>query len=117
MQQPTNLLEQFKTLDQITDIACATFQVDKDKLRAATSARGGNREYADIRKMIFAIAYSLSGFTLKSIGFYFGGRDHSTVINQIQKFNDLSTTDEAMKEKSILLLKNLGFKNGLPQHN
>lgn len=35
--------------------------------------------------------------SLKSIGTYFGGRDHSTVIHACQTVNDLIDTDKKFK--------------------
>ena len=35
---------------------------------------------------------------LKSIGFHFGGRDHSTVIHAVQSVNDMIDTDSIFKK-------------------
>lgn len=37
--------------------------------------------------------------SLKAIGFYFGGRDHTTVIHSIRTIKDLMSTDEVLRER------------------
>lgn len=39
--------------------------------------------------------------TLKEMGDYFGGRDHTTAIHSIQAVKDLMSTDERFKVKVI----------------
>jgi chromosomal replication initiator protein len=49
------------------------------------------------RQVAMYLAKELTNLSLKSIGYHFGGRDHSTVIHAIQTVNDLMDTDKEMK--------------------
>ena len=41
--------------------------------------------------------YLTENNSLKSIGFHFGGRDHSTVIHAVQSVNDMIDTDSIFR--------------------
>jgi chromosomal replication initiator protein len=43
-------------------------------------------------------AKEFTNLSLKSIGYHFGGRDHSTVIHAIQTISDLMEQEDAVKE-------------------
>jgi chromosomal replication initiator protein len=45
------------------------------------------------------LAKELTELSLKSIGYHFGGRDHSTVIHAIQLVNDLLKEKPETKEE------------------
>jgi chromosomal replication initiator protein len=47
---------------------------------------------------------------LKSIGYHFGGRDHSTVIHAVQTVNDLMDVDSSFKTNIEELRKKLKMK-------
>jgi chromosomal replication initiator protein len=63
-------------------------------------SKSRDRKYVDPRhiSMYFIKEYHRS-FSLKSIGEYFGGRDHSTVIHALENVSDLMDTDKQFKEK------------------
>ncbi|UBM61003.1 chromosomal replication initiator protein DnaA [Marinilongibacter aquaticus] len=50
------------------------------------------------RQIAMYLTKELTNLSLKSIGYHFGGRDHSTVIHAIQTVNDLMDTDKDMHE-------------------
>lgn len=58
-----------------------------------------NRELCDIRFILFNIL-SKYRFTQKNIGKIFGGRDHSTVIHGIRKYNQYHETDSEFRAMS-----------------
>jgi chromosomal replication initiation ATPase DnaA len=47
----------------------------------------GNRQTWDIRHEVYATAYA-QGFSAKAIGRALGGRDHSTVMHGVKKYNE-----------------------------
>lgn len=44
------------------------------------------------------LAKEYTDLPLKSIGYHFGGRDHSTVIHSIQSINELMGSDPDVEE-------------------
>jgi chromosomal replication initiator protein len=62
------------------------------------------REIVLPRQIAMYIAKELTDLSLKSIGYHFGGRDHSTVIHAIQTINDLMDTDKEISESVNKLL-------------
>ncbi|MGR3812083.1 chromosomal replication initiator protein DnaA [Jiulongibacter sp. NS-SX5] len=57
------------------------------------------------RQVAMYLAKELTNLSLKSIGYHFGGRDHSTVIHAIQTVNDLMDTNKDMEKEVNSLLK------------
>jgi chromosomal replication initiator protein len=55
------------------------------------------REIVQARQISMYFAKQLTKASLKNIGMYFGGRDHSTVIHACQTVNDLIDTDKKFK--------------------
>lgn len=57
---------------------------------------------------MYAIRY-INGYkiSLKAIGTYFGGRDHSSVINAIESVEDMMQTNKDFKDKIQLLISKL----------
>tara|TARA_B100002051_G_scaffold181730_1_gene172092 strand:- start:761 stop:1660 length:900 start_codon:yes stop_codon:yes gene_type:complete len=64
----------------------------KDKAR--------KKEIVIARQVAMYFSKDFTNNSLKSIGFHFGGRDHSTVIHAVQSVNDMIDTDNFFK-KSI----------------
>jgi chromosomal replication initiator protein len=55
------------------------------------------REVVQARQISMYLSKSMTKSSLKSIGAYHGGRDHSTVIYACQTVNDLMGTDKKFK--------------------
>ena len=62
----------------------------KDKAR--------NKEIVIARQVAMYFSKDFTNNSLKSIGFHFGGRDHSTVIHAVQSVNDMIDTDNIFKK-------------------
>jgi chromosomal replication initiation ATPase DnaA len=62
----------------------------KDKTR--------KREIVIARQVAMYFVNNTTGYSLKSIGFWFGGRDHSTVIHAVQTVEDLLSTNKSFRE-------------------
>ena len=50
------------------------------------------------RQVAMYFSKDFTNNSLKSIGFHFGGRDHSTVIHAVQSVNDMIDTDSIFKK-------------------
>ena len=62
----------------------------KDKAR--------KKEIVIARQVAMYFSKDFTNNSLKSIGFHFGGRDHSTVIHAVQSVNDMIDTDNFFKK-------------------
>ncbi|MCD6131278.1 MAG: chromosomal replication initiator protein DnaA, partial [Candidatus Hydrothermae bacterium] len=49
------------------------------------------KEVALARQIAMYLARNIVGMSLKGIGTFFGGRDHSTVIHSIEKIEEMRT--------------------------
>lgn len=77
---------EYSELDIMADICCKTFGVDHDRF----FSKSRERELADCRHMFFFMArnYTNINYTLKSIGQFTGGRDHTTVLHGVNTIYD-----------------------------
>ncbi|CCG98015.1 chromosomal replication initiator protein DnaA [Fibrella aestuarina BUZ 2] len=66
---------------------------------ADLKAKSRKREVVYPRQVAMYLAKELTELSLKSIGYHFGGRDHSTVIHAIQIVNDLLKEKPDTKEE------------------
>ena len=55
------------------------------------------REIVDVRFMAINMLYEHTNYSLRKIGEYFGGRDHSTVLNAVRKHNNYCDTDPSYR--------------------
>tara|TARA_B100000989_G_scaffold288933_1_gene260158 strand:+ start:96 stop:1424 length:1329 start_codon:yes stop_codon:yes gene_type:complete len=62
----------------------------KDKVR--------KKEIVIARQVAMYFSKDFTNNSLKSIGFHFGGRDHSTVIHAVQSVNDMIDTDNIFRK-------------------
>ena len=63
---------------------------EKDKAR--------KKEIVIARQVAMYFSKDFTNNSLKSIGFHFGGRDHSTVIHAVQSVNDMIDTDNIFRK-------------------
>lgn len=66
---------------------------------ADLKSKSRKREIVYPRQVAMYLAKELTELSLKSIGYHFGGRDHSTVIHAIQLINDLLKENPETKEQ------------------
>lgn len=81
------------TIDYIQKLVCEYFEIPVDMLKSSTR----KREIVQARQISMYLAKSHTKASLKSIGSYFGGRDHSTVIYACQTVDDLMDTDKKFR--------------------
>ncbi len=60
-------------------------------------AKTRKKEIVIARQVAMYFSKEFTNHSLKSIGYHFGGRDHSTVIHAVQSVNDLIETDPSFK--------------------
>lgn len=60
-------------------------------------AKTRKKEIVVARQVSMYFSKEFTNHSLKSIGYHFGGRDHSTVIHAVQTVNDLMETDSSFR--------------------
>jgi chromosomal replication initiator protein len=91
------------TIDSIQKIVGDHFSVEVEMMKA----KSRKREIVQARQIAMFFAKELTRHSLKTIGLYFGGRDHSTVIHALQTVNDLISTDKTIKQSISDIRKRL----------
>ena len=81
------------SIDYIQKLVTEFYELSVDQLKSKTR----KREIVQARQISMYYAKNMTKASLKSIGTYFGGRDHSTVIHACQTVNDLIDTDKKFK--------------------
>ncbi len=81
------------SMEYIQKLVCEYFEVPVEMVKSKTR----KREIVQARQISMYLAKSLTKTSLKSIGQFFGGRDHSTVIYACQTVEDLIDTDKKFK--------------------
>ncbi|MBK0401972.1 chromosomal replication initiator protein DnaA [Adhaeribacter sp. BT258] len=94
-------------LDFIQKTVAEYFNVTLDSLKAKTR----KKEIVTARQVAMYFAKEYTSHSLKSIGYHFGGRDHSTVIHSVQTVSDLIDTDKKFKASIQELQKKFKGKN------
>jgi chromosomal replication initiator protein len=89
------------TIDTIIESVTEHFKVRTPDLKGKSRLR----EIVLPRQIAMYMAKELTNLSLKSIGYHFGGRDHSTVIHAIQTVNDLMDTDKEVNHVVNKLMK------------
>ena len=81
------------SIEFIQKLVCDYFEVPVEMVKSKTR----KREIVQARQISMYLAKSYTKTSLKSIGAFFGGRDHSTVIYACQTVVDLIETDKKFK--------------------
>jgi chromosomal replication initiator protein len=71
------------TIDTIQEVIADYFQITVADLKS----KSRKKEVVYPRQLAMFLAKEYTELPLKSIGYHFGGRDHSTVIHSIQSVN------------------------------
>lgn len=94
-------------VDYIQKTVSEFFKVSIDQLKDKTR----KKEIVMARQLAMFFAKEYTSLSLKSIGYHFGGRDHSTVIHAVQTVNDMYDTDSSFKKATDELRKKLKLKS------
>jgi chromosomal replication initiator protein len=93
-------------IDYIQKYVSNYFGVSIDLLKAKTR----KREIVVARQVAMYLAKEYTNMSLKSIGFHFGNRDHSTVIHAISTVNDMMDTDAKFLTQMEDILKKVKMR-------
>jgi chromosomal replication initiator protein len=93
-------------IDFIQKTIAEHFAVKIDDLKAKTR----KKEIVIARQVSMYFCKEHTNHSLKSIGYHFGGRDHSTVIHAVQSVNDMMQVDKRFREEMEELKKRFKMK-------
>jgi len=91
-----NIIKDIETevgVDFIQKTVAEYYGIKLDDLKAKTR----KKEIVTARQVAMYFCKEFTNHSLKSIGYHFGGRDHSTVIHAVQTVNDLMETDSSFR--------------------
>lgn len=91
-----NIIKDIETevgIDYIQKTVSEYYGIALDDLKAKTR----KKEIVVARQVAMYFSKEFTNHSLKSIGYHFGGRDHSTVIHAVQTVNDLMETDSSFR--------------------
>jgi len=91
------------SIDFIQKTVCEYFNVPSELLKDKTRKRA----IVQARQLSMFLAKQFTNQSLKSIGKYFGGRDHSTVIHSCQAVQNLIETDDEFDEAVAQIKKKI----------
>jgi chromosomal replication initiator protein len=94
-------------IDYIQKFVSDYFNVTVDSLKAKTR----KREIVVARQVAMYFAKEYTNLSLKSIGYHFGNRDHSTVIHALTSVSDMMDTDRKFNATMQELTKKLKLKS------
>ncbi|HAI75694.1 MAG TPA: chromosomal replication initiator protein DnaA [Microscillaceae bacterium] len=81
------------SIDEIQKNVSDYFNVTIEEMKSKTRTK----EIVLARQVAMYFAKELTGFTLKAIGYHFGGRDHTTVLHALECINDYILEKREMK--------------------
>lgn len=81
------------SVDEIIDCTCKYYDVPKEEV----VGRRKNKEVVFPRQVAMYLIIEFTNIPLSSIGSYFGGREHTTVMHAREKITSLVATDQKVK--------------------
>jgi chromosomal replication initiator protein len=93
-------------IDYIQKTVSDYFHVEQDDLKAKTR----KKEIVIARQVAMYFSKDYTNHSLKSIGYHFGGRDHSTVIHALQSVDNMIDTDSKFRYSVDELKKKLKMR-------
>ena len=81
-------------INYIQEIVSKFFNISIEQMKD----KARRKEIVIARQVAMYFSKDFTNNSLKSIGFHFGGRDHSTVIHAVQAVNDMIDTDSIFKK-------------------
>ena len=83
------------SMDTIADATCTYFNVKKQDIIGKKKLK----QIVMARQIAIYLIYDMMGVPLASIGSYFGGKDHTTIIYARDKIEELIKTDNLVKNQ------------------
>ncbi|MCS5491898.1 chromosomal replication initiator protein DnaA [Algoriphagus limi] len=105
-----NIIRDIETevgIDFIQKTVSEYFGIELDDLKAKTR----KKEIVIARQVAMYFSKEFTNHSLKSIGYHFGGRDHSTVIHALTTVNDMMDTDTNFKNSVNELKKKFKMRS------
>lgn len=103
---PVKLFLDKTTPEKVVKATCEALNIDRSDVVGKTR----KKEVVEARHIISFILVKKVGLTLKRVGqYYLGGRDHTTVINSIKKFDNLYQTEEGFRAKVYTITNNISI--------
>ncbi len=105
-----NIVKDIETevgIDFIQKTVSDYFDIKLEDLKAKTR----KKEIVTARQVAMYFSKEFTNHSLKSIGYHFGGRDHSTVIHAVQTVNDLMETDSSVRNSVSELKKKFKMRS------
>lgn len=96
------------TIEEIGEIVCDHQKIPKERLHQ----RNRKREFVKARQITMYLSKAFTKDSLETIGNYFGGRDHTTVIHSCQAVKDLMDSDPNYKNNVIMLQTKVSLAAG-----
>lgn len=93
-------------VDYIQKTVGEYFQISVDDLKDKTR----KKEIVIARQVAMYLCKEYTNHSLKSIGYHFGGRDHSTVIHAVQSVSDMMDIDQKFNQAIEELKKKMKMK-------
>ncbi|QCK13980.1 chromosomal replication initiator protein DnaA [Mangrovivirga cuniculi] len=94
-------------VDFIQKTVAEHYDVSLDDIKSKTR----KKEIVVARQVAMYFSKEHTSLSLKSIGYHFGGRDHSTVIHAVQTVSDLMEVDSKFKDEVDNIRKKLQIKS------
>lgn len=96
-------------IDYIQKTVSDYYKVSLDDMKAKTR----KKEIVIARQVAMYFSKDYTNHSLKSIGYHFGGRDHSTVIHAVQSVNDMIDTNAKFRFSIDELKKKLKIRTAV----
>lgn len=90
-------------VDKIKQVVSSYYNINIEELAGSSK----KKEYAWARQVAMYLVRTQLDLPLKTVGSFFGGRDHTTVLNAENKINSLIKEDWAVKKDIDLLCQKL----------
>jgi len=92
-------LSKSKRYISLHDIANAVNAATNFDIQERTKLR--SRERVMARQLFFFLCRKYTRHTLKSLGKYIGGKDHTTVVHGVRVYKNLLTTNDQLAHKTL----------------
>lgn len=101
---PAKYFSFYVTSDDVIEAVCENYNVSINQIKS----KNRHRRIVEARHVISWVLVKKIGMTLAEVGKkYLGGRDHTTVINSLNRFNNIYDTEEEFKNKADDLIEKL----------
>lgn len=94
-------------IEFIQKSVCEYFNISVEDMKS----KSRKKELVIPRQVGIYIAKNYTTLSLKTIGLYYGGRDHSTVIHSVESVEDMMVTDKKFRAQMVELQKRMKLKN------